>query len=600
MTDDINNIFSDFGARSAKFEELLKKYQTIDENGEILPAQKNEEKPEASTPENQGSEIPMPEIPETEAPRRRVKKKKIIKKKSEKLTDENGTSEKPVIKKKKSEKLKTKKNNVEEPEIAEPEIEEPEIEEPEIVEPEIEEPEIVEPEIVEPEIVKPEIVEPEIVEPEIEKFDFDMSEKDIEQFDFEMSEYEIEQFDLEMNEIEEVIGIQPENEDFIEIQSEIEEIIEAQLEIEEIDFEAYEPRVDYIDEEPVQFNFSLPELEPYESVLPESEQFDFTKDFDSLVPERPEEAQPEQFDFAMDETEQFDFGLAELDQINEIQPEEFDFVTDEAEQSDFEPEQFEEAQPEAEQPDYVQTEQIDEVQSETEQYDYAEPEPEQFEEIQYEAEQFDSVQPEGEQPDDVQPEYEAGFSFDDQSVQMQTAQESQDEPDYSYDLDMFGTRQTKSTIDIDSFDDSWLDTALDRTLFYNAVRPSPYDMPEPATYAPVDVEKDPFEPNVQPITQETGFVEQFPDEADKNAMAGGYIAPSDFSDFNFDPDSGLDFDYEETNAYMQNFSAAENSDGLNNGEESEKKKSERTKQPASRIFQRIIKPPKEKDQNKTD
>ena len=298
--------------------------------------------------------------------------------------------------------------------------------------------------------------------------------------------------------------------------------------------------------------------------------------------EQPEEVQSE--------PEQFDFGASELEQINEIQPEEFDFAIEETEQFDLESEQFDEIQPEIEQLDEIQPEieQLDEAQTEPEQLEYVQPE--QFEETQYEAEQLDYTQP----------EYETGFSFDDQSVQMQSSDEGPDEPDYSYDLDMFGTRQTKSSIDIDSFDDSWLDTALDRTLFYNAVRPSQYDMPEPATYVPVDVEKDPFEPNVKPITQENGFVEQFPEEADKNAMAGGYIAPSDFSDFNFDPDSGMDFDYEEKNAYMQNFSAAENTDGLIYNEESEKKKSEKTKQPASRIFQRIIKPPKERDQKKTD
>ena len=32
-----NNIFGEFGERNAKFEELLKKYQTIDENGELVP-----------------------------------------------------------------------------------------------------------------------------------------------------------------------------------------------------------------------------------------------------------------------------------------------------------------------------------------------------------------------------------------------------------------------------------------------------------------------------------------------------------------------------------------------------------------------------------
>ena len=61
---------------------------------------------------------------------------------------------------------------------------------------------------------------------------------------------------------------------------EIEEIIEAQPEVEEIDLEVYEPQVNVVEEEPVRFDFSLPELELYESVLPESEQFDFSKDFD--------------------------------------------------------------------------------------------------------------------------------------------------------------------------------------------------------------------------------------------------------------------------------------------------------------------------------
>ena len=81
--------------------------------------------------------------------------------------------------------------------------------------------------------------------------------------------------------------------------------------------------MDSVEEEPVQFNFSMPELEAYESSVPESEQFDFSKDFDLLVPEQPEEIQPEpeQFDFATDEPEQFDFDLSELEQADETLPE---------------------------------------------------------------------------------------------------------------------------------------------------------------------------------------------------------------------------------------------------------------------------------------
>ena len=524
MTDDINSVFSDFGARNAKIEELLKKYQTINENGEIVPAQTSEEK--------QDDETSMSETPVQEAPK--PKKKKVVKKKTKKLKNKNNISEE----------INSVENKIEEPTVEEPVVEESVIEEPVIEEPAIEEP---------------------VVE-----------DSAIGQFDFDMSEQEIELFDLEMNAPDEIIEVEPEAEEFIEFQPEpeefdfeIDEVEELNLEIdevEELDFDIFEPQqVDLVEEEPVQFNFSMPELEAYESAVPESEQFDFSKDFDLLVPEQPEEIQPE--------PEQFDFATDELEQ--------FDYAADETEQPYFEPEQFEETIPE------------------TEQFEETMPEIEQFEEAMLETEQFEETMPEPEQFEEAQPEN--GFSFDDRYAVMQeeAEEEAYDEPDYSYDLDMFGTSQSKSTIDIDSFDDSWLDTALDRTLFYNAIKPTSYDMPDPEQI-PIGGKADAFESNVHSLTQENSFVEQFPDDADKNAMAGGYIAPSDFSDFNFDPDSGLDFDYEETNSNAQDFYAEESTGGLKYGEEFEKKNSERTKQPASRIFQKFIKPPKEKDQNKMD
>ena len=156
-----------------------------------------------------------------------------------------------------------------------------------------------------------------------------------------------------------------------------------------------------------------------------------------------------------------------------------------------------------------------------------------------------------------EPAEEYGFSFDEKNVnQAENADEIQSEPDFSYDLEMFSSDKTRTVLDFDRFDDSWLDSALDESVFYNAQSVIPAQPAEPEIAQPnPEPEKKAKksrkasknqqaaekEPEIQTVTEVAHFVEQIPDEADKNAMAGGYIAPSDLSDFAFDPDSGMDF-----------------------------------------------------------
>ena len=129
------------------------------------------------------------------------------------------------------------------------------------------------------------------------------------------------------------------------------------------------------------------------------------------------------------------------------------------------------------------------------------------------------------------------------------------EPDFSYDLDMFGTGSARSgsIIDLESFDDSWLDEAFDNSLFYNAAAVAA--QAEPEINAEPEIAEDPEfseepEPDAVVATpeeikrfEETETFDMpgmaFQDDATRNAMAGGFVSPSDFTDFDFDPDTGM-------------------------------------------------------------
>ncbi len=150
-------------------------------------------------------------------------------------------------------------------------------------------------------------------------------------------------------------------------------------------------------------------------------------------------------------------------------------------------------------------------------------------------------EPEFELPDEV-----AGFTFDEAAADQPEEPEEEPEPDFSYDLDMFGKSSTTKTLDIDSFDDSWLDTAIDESVFYSASSYVPAAPEEPEAAQPNPEPEAVEEPEApQIVTEPEHFVEQTPDTSDTDSMAGGYIAPSDFTDFEFDPESGLGFDFDE-------------------------------------------------------
>ena len=151
--------------------------------------------------------------------------------------------------------------------------------------------------------------------------------------------------------------------------------------------------------------------------------------------------------------------------------------------------------------------------------------------------------------------------------------EPEEEPDYSYDIDIFSVGGVSSKADIDSFDNSWIDSALDESLFY---RPDPtaeqesesdrtaeyepeYESVEAPEETEAQAESAPEEDASVPVTeyeQEYGneepitydpeaFIVPAHSEPEKDVMAGGYIAPSDLVDFEFDPESGMDFDVDD-------------------------------------------------------
>ncbi len=152
--------------------------------------------------------------------------------------------------------------------------------------------------------------------------------------------------------------------------------------------------------------------------------------------------------------------------------------------------------------------------------------------------------------DEVQPAECDGFS-----IAESESKTEEPEPDFSYNLDMFGTgsSQSRKIIDIDSFDDSWLDNAFDNSLFYNAgavaaqAEPEIQEEPEYTQAPEIAEESEPegIVPDAETIRKfeeaESFDMPGMPiqDDADRNAMAGGYISPSDFTDFDFDPETGL-------------------------------------------------------------
>ena len=167
----------------------------------------------------------------------------------------------------------------------------------------------------------------------------------------------------------------------------------------------------------------------------------------------------------------------------------------------------------------------------------AEPQAEEMkEEVPAEPEQIEEAPAEETevQKEETEPE-EEGFSFDEQVVAVE---EPEPEPDYSYDINIFSADGAKSIPDIDSFDDSWLDSALDESLFYKPEVVAAEEIAEPETALPNPEPETEYEPE---YTDEP----QIFAEPEKDVMAGGYIAPTDFSDFEFDPESGIGFDTED-------------------------------------------------------
>ncbi len=256
-----------------------------------------------------------------------------------------------------------------------------------------------------------------------------------------------------------------------------------------------------------------------------------------------------------------------IDVDNKFVPE----TTDKKSPEQSEPAVQEIVQPEPVTQEVVQPEPVAQeiIQPEPVVQEIVQPEPAVQEIVQSEPAVQEIVQPEPAVQEMIQPE-----SAVQEIVQPEPAVQEEpveEEPDYSYDLDIFGKLETKGTVDLDSFDDSWLDSAFDRTLFYKAVKPGAEEdaeaaipNPEPATkvatkkvkksskkFINVSEQLEVEQTEPQAVVHESHFIEQFPDETEKNAMAGGYIAPTDFADFAFDPDSGMEFDFDDSSVAEQ-------------------------------------------------
>ncbi len=149
----------------------------------------------------------------------------------------------------------------------------------------------------------------------------------------------------------------------------------------------------------------------------------------------------------------------------------------------------------------------------------------------------------------AEPEVSGGFVFDAQARFSEDSDEGdQGEPDYSYDINTFGKSKYGGALDIDSFDDSWLDTAFDESLFYRAK--AVVDTYQVQAPAPESAQNDKFTQaqsnrDMYEISSEYEDFDVMPQSnvggAKNVQMTGGYVAPSSLSDFEFDPDSGIDF-----------------------------------------------------------
>lgn len=181
---------------------------------------------------------------------------------------------------------------------------------------------------------------------------------------------------------------------------------------------------------------------------------------------------------------------------------------------------------------------------------------------------FDSVQPETEIiPEPVAEE----FSFDSSLLNDEPEEQPEsliekvkDEPKFAYDLNMFGSSAQKA-FDIESYDDSWLDSSLDSSIFYdpdaalkNQEQPLESFSAETAedTAPEEDYFEEPKESNFIPVEE--------PETIDVASAAGGYVAQDDAEDFTFDADSGLNFGDEEKEqpAPQPDYPAAQDFEGL--------------------------------------
>ncbi|MBR3754809.1 MAG: class B sortase [Clostridia bacterium] len=194
-----------------------------------------------------------------------------------------------------------------------------------------------------------------------------------------------------------------------------------------------------------------------------------------------------------------------------------------------------------------------------------------------------------EQPEQNLPEE---FTFDEALIpEAEEAAETEmtfkkEEPKFAYDLNMFGAA-AQSAFNIDDIDDSWLDSSLDESIFYDPSKPVACTPAETAEEFVPEAEEIPEElieqaeevteeaaeevteeaieeaieetaeetvpeaiaEEAQPVAEEIhekpAFIPEEEPLEPQRATAAGYIAPGDAENFTFDPDSGLDFDEDE-------------------------------------------------------
>lgn len=204
-------------------------------------------------------------------------------------------------------------------------------------------------------------------------------------------------------------------------------------------------------------------------------------------------------------------------------------------------------------------------------------EPEEITEADFEkeiGEIIDGVEPE------TPKEEPAEFSFDEMLISEEEEQPEpemtvkKETPKFAYDLNMFGAA-AQSSFNIDDIDDSWLDSSLDESIFYDpkqaasaAVETAEEVVPQPEEEVDEEPEETVQEPeqkaaepeqiteepvievrqsaDAEQIEEESSFVPAAePEKAQPTMVAGGYVAPADAEHFVFDEDSGMDFGDEE-------------------------------------------------------